>query len=160
MSTSQATTATAAPAHTIMQTGLRVGAVLLVIEIVHGIISITPPPMAVNAIFFLVALVLLIFAGMRAASVTGKIGSGSLAGLLAGALLGLGYAVGTTIGTITNFATVRGVYQSAALSAHIPYSDQLVVAGTVVSIVLAWLVSLAAGAVCGAVGGIIGRRRG
>src|SRR6185437_10910542 len=140
MSTSQATTATAAPAHTIMQTGLRVGAVLLVIEIVHGIISITPPPMAVNAIFFLVALVLLIFAGMRAASVTGKIGSGSLAGLLAGALLGLGYAVGT----ITNFATVRGVYQSAALSAHIPYSDQLVVAGTVVSIVLAWLVSLAA----------------
>jgi hypothetical protein len=151
--------ASARPAHPIRRAGLSVGAALFIVETIHGVVSANPLPLPVTAIFFLVAIGGLLIAGYLAARGSGKVSSGALAGLLAGALLGLGYAIGTTIAALTDFAALRAVYVNAAITAHVAYSDQLTIIGTIITVVLSFLVSLGAGAACGAIGGLAGRRR-
>jgi len=139
--------------------GLSVGAALFVFETIHGVVGVNPLPLPVTAVFFLVAIGGLLLAGYLAARASGRVDMGALAGLLAGALLGLGYAVGTMISAITNFAALRAIYVSAALAAHTPYSDQLTIIGTIITIALAFLVSLGAGVGGGAIGALMGRLR-
>ena len=157
--TSASTATTVKPTHPSLRYGLLVGAVLLVFETIHGVVSVNPLPLPVTAVFFLVAIGGLLVAGYLAARASGRVGGGALAGLLAGALLGVGYALGATIGAIIDFAALRAVYVSAAVNAHVPYSDQLAIIGTIVTVVLSFLVSLGAGAACGAIGGLAGRPR-
>lgn len=147
------------PGHPALRIGLLVGAILLVFETIHGVVGVNPLPLAVTAVFFVVAIGGLLFAGYLAARASGRVGVGALAGLLAGALLGVGYALGTTISAITDFAALRAVYVSAAATAHVAYTDQLTIIGTIVTVALSFLVSLGAGVACGAVGGLVGRRR-
>jgi hypothetical protein len=156
----EATSGTITRSRPALRYGLRVGAGLLVIEIVHGVAAIKLLPLPATAVFFLIALAGLLFAGARGAGATGKVSTGAVAGLLAGTLLGVGFAIGTTIGAATNFAGLRAVYQAAAAQSHVAYSDSLVIAGTILTVALSFLVSLCAGAACGAVGGLIGALRG
>ena len=146
-------------AHPIARYGLAIGVILFVFETLHGAISVNPLPLPATAVFFVVAIGGLLLAGYLAARASGRVGVGALAGLLAGALLGLGYALGTTIGALIDFSALRAMYVSAAISAHVAYSDQLTIIGTIITVALAFLVSLGAGAACGAIGGLVGRRR-
>ncbi len=147
------------PPHPALRAGLLVGATLLVVETIHGVVSAYTPPLPVTAIFFLVAVGGLLFAGYLAARGSGRVGGAALAGLIAGALLGFGYAIGTALGAVINFAGLSAVYRSAAAASHVAYSDQLTIIGTIVSVALAFLVSLGAGAACGAIGGLVGKWR-
>lgn len=151
--------ATPQPSHPVVRYGLLVGGGLLVVETIHGVVSAYNLPLPVTAIFFLVAVGGLLLAGYLAARASGRVGGGALAGLIAGALLGVGYAIGTALGASLNFAALRAIYQSAAAASHVAYTDQLTIIGTVVSVTLAFLVSLGAGAVCGAIGGLVGKWR-
>src|SRR5579883_3158746 len=157
--TSSSNSALARPGRYVLRAGLPIGAALFVFETIHGVVSANPLPLPVTAIFFLLAMAGLLAAGYLAARTSGTLGAGALAGLLAGALLGLGYALGVSIAILTNFAALRAIYVSAAASAHVAYSDQLTIIGTIVTVVLSLLVSLGAGAACGAIGGLVGKRQ-
>ena len=156
---SHATTTTPQPSHPAARSGLLVGGALLAVETIHGVVSVYNPPLAVTAIFFLVAIGGLLLAGYLAARTSGRVSGGALAGLIAGALLGVGYALGTTLGAALDFAAVSAVYRSAAAASHVAYTDQLTIIGTIVTVALAFLVSLGVGAACGAVGGLVAKSR-
>lgn len=147
--------------HPVRTYGLRAGAALAILELAHGFLSVSTPPFVVTLAFFGVAVLVLAYAGFAAARATRRISAGALTGLIAGLVLSAGYGLGVVLGTWINANPVRRQYAAAAAQAHLPASslEPLIVAGTVVTIILALIGGSAVGAVAGLIGGAIGKRR-
>lgn len=141
--------------------GLRAGAALAILELAHGFLSVSTPPFAITLAFFGVAALVLAYTGFSAARGTRRVSTGAFAGLIAGLVLSAGYSLGVALGVWINADTVRQQYVEAAAQAHLSVQavDPLIIAGTLITIALAFIGGSVVGAIVGMIGGAFGKRR-
>lgn len=168
--------------HPALRYGVIFGGIIAVLSIISNVISIADGSetaafnassgqasvssgiLGLGCLFFLVYLALYFVAGMLASSKTGRVGTGSLAGLVAGAVGGI---VGLVAGIIAIMTIPTSTFQSIAdrtqTSGGTPLTAQQVqsaiVAVGIVGAILGLLFAIGLGAGIGALGGLAGRGR-
>lgn len=137
------------------------GATQAVVQTTNGFTSVTVSDTGASALLscatFLAALALTFVAGMVAASRTGKVGSGTLAGLLAGLL---GTLIGNVSGLIVIVFVLAPSVQVPAGSSMTPAQVQaLLIGGSIGGAIFGLLLVGGLGAGMGALGGLLGASR-
>lgn len=114
---------------------------------------------------YIIALVVYLVAGILAASQTGLVRTGLLAGLWTGLISSVVNAIGVTIILLTDHALVEQMRQAAlhaaqAAGASAPQlTDQVIILGSVLALVLEIIAATVIGLGVGALGGLIGKSR-
>lgn len=159
-----------------VRTGLLFGAVLAAVGLVSALIqwatggygasystvngtatansTFSGPAGLLGCLGFLITLAVTFFAGVRASGQTGKVGTGTIAGLIAAPL---GAVIGSVIGVIVIVTTVAPNLNVPA-SSTIP-ADQfstLLIVGSIVGLFFGLLLDAGVGAGLGALGGLVG----
>ena len=134
------------------------GAYVVSTHAVNGFTSVnvndTGPTAFLGCVVFLAVLALTFVAGMLAARRTGKVGTGSIAGLIAGAFSAL---VGGTLSLVVNIVLVAPALQVPAASTMTPSQVQALFIGTTVAgLILRLFFDSGVGAGMGALGGLLG----
>ncbi|HLJ80467.1 MAG TPA: hypothetical protein VKT52_03200 [Ktedonobacterales bacterium] len=173
---------TAQQGNPVWRYGLIFGGIIAVLDIISSVISAANGSdtaafsttsgqaslgngiIGLGCLFFLVSLALYFVAGMLASGQTGRVGTGSLAGLVAGAVGGI---VGLVAGIIAIVTIPTSAFQSIAnqtqtsggttLTAQQVQSAVVVIG--IVGAVIGLLIAIGLGSGIGALGGLVGRGR-
>jgi len=142
--------------------GVALGIILVIISLITNLVNLGTVGSILAFIFFVVALVAFGYAGFRAAAITGKTGSGAIAGLIAGVIAYLMSALVSIILAFTITDTLRQRSLAAvgtSQQARDLITNQFVIGTAVGGAFLSILIGLAIGAAAGAIGGVIGKGR-
>ena len=141
--------------------GVIVGVLFAIDTILGNVANVGAAAGIISILLFLVELFLYAVAGFRASAQTGRVGTGTLAGLFTGLTGGIIGFIVTVIVAITNINVLRQRSQATAnaLHLHVQYTNSFVLSGVVIGALLGIALAIGLGAAFGAIGGAIGRRR-
>ena len=141
--------------------GVIVGVILIVYLLLNYLVYNATLTLIVGIIAFLVELGLYAFAGYRASAITGKTGTGAIAGLFTGLFGGLIGAVTSIILLFLFVDTTRIRALSLATSAAIRqiYTNSFIITTGLLAALLGLALAIGYGAGLGAIGGLLGKRR-
>lgn len=141
--------------------GVIVGVILIIYLLVSYIAYIPTLTLILGIITFLVELFLYAFAGFRASAITGRTGTGAMAGLFTGLVGGLIGAVVSIILLFVYLDATRLRLLSVATSqvARQLYTNTFVISTGIIGALLGLGLAIGYGAAAGAIGGVIGKRR-
>ncbi|GAC1400606.1 MAG: hypothetical protein NVSMB49_13230 [Ktedonobacteraceae bacterium] len=137
-----------------VQQGIIFGVALGVISIIGNLITIFTRPAGglaflISAVFLIITLFGYAYAGYRASAITGRVGTGAIAGLIAGLIAGI---IGAILSFILIFTGVTAVTTGAV-------SHSFLIVGAIIGVILGLAIALGIGAGLGAIGGAIGKSR-
>jgi len=141
--------------------GVIVGAILVIYLLVTYIAYIATLSLILGIITFIIELGLYAFAGYRASAITGKTGTGALAGLFTGLVGGL---IGAVVSIVLLFVYVditrtRTLSLLTTEAARQLYTNTFIITTGVGAALLGLALAIGYGAGAGAIGGLIGKRR-
>jgi hypothetical protein len=151
----------------VFQQGLIWGAMLGAVHLITSLISPFTTTSVFSSFIFssliaTISIVFYVFIGLRASRVTGKTGTGALVGFLTGIVASIIGLVGTVISTFANMDELHQKLQEAANQLHLTGNASvtlLLALVLAVSIIGGLVISPGLGALAGAIGGAIGKRR-
>ena len=148
--------------------GVIVGIVFAINTLLTNFANIGATAGLISILLFLVGLFLYAAAGFRASAQTGKVGTGTIAGLLAGVIGGIIGLIVNMIAVIANVNRLRILSQAAADQLHrqspttipaVHYTNSTIITSALLLALGLLLFAIGMGAAFGAIGGAIGRRR-
>ena len=141
--------------------GVIVGVILIIYLIIAYVLYIPTLSLIVGIVAFLIELFLYAFAGYRASAITGKTGTGAIAGLFTGLFGGLIGAVVSVILVIVFVDTTRIRTLSVLTTPSLRqlYTNSFIISTGIGGALLGIGLAIGYGAAAGAIGGVIGKRR-
>ncbi|HCI79402.1 MAG TPA: hypothetical protein DHW02_06915 [Ktedonobacter sp.] len=141
--------------------GVIFGIIILINDLLGDFSGLGATAGIISILLFLVELFLYAAAGFRASAQTGRVGTGTLAGIFAGLIGGIVGLIATIIiaFTATNLLLQRAQATANALHIHIIYTSTMIISSAFVSAILGLALAVGLGAAFGAIGGAIGRSR-
>jgi len=138
-----------------VQQGLIVGVALGAISIISNLITSFAHPTGaiaflIGAVFFVIALLGYAYAGYRASAITGRVGTGAIAGLIAGLIAGI---IGSIVSIILIVSGITVIANAGAVNRSV------LLVGAIIGIIIGLAIALGIGAGLGAIGGLIGKSR-
>ena len=144
--------------------GVTLGIIFAIIGLITSFANLGIVGTIIGYLLLLVGLVGFGYAGYRASAITGRVGTGAIAGLMAGLIAYLISAIVTIIiaFALTDTLRQRALDQlgsSATASTRALITNQFVLTTTIGGAIFSIVLGIALGAGLGAIGGAIGRRR-
>ncbi len=142
--------------------GVVLGIIFAIVSLISSFTSLGAAGTILGYVLLLVGLVGFGYAGYRASTITGRIGSGAIAGLMAGLI---SYVISAIVSIILAFALTDTIRQRALdqlgsnANGRALITNQFVITSTIGSAIFSIVLGIALGAALGAIGGAIGRRR-
>ncbi len=141
--------------------GVIVGVIIIVYLLLNYLVYNATLTLIVGIVTFVIELGLYAFAGYRASAITGKTGTGAIAGLFTGLFGGLIGAVASLILLFVFIDTSRARLLSTAINetARQLYTNSFIITVGITGALLGVAIAIGYGAGLGAIGGLLGKRR-
>lgn len=149
-----------------LQQGLIWGAILGVFNLIISLISPFTDTFLFSgflfsSLVFTIHIIVYVFVGLRASRVTGRAGTGAFVGFLTGLFSYIIGLIGTIITTFTDANEMHQKLQDLANQSHLSGNAMPLLLLLVFTMVIigGFILSPGLGALCGAIGGAIGKRQ-
>lgn len=139
--------------------GIAVGVAQFIVDFINTSTNIGSLSLLLTVLVFLFGIAAYLIAGWLAAKQTGKVSTGTIAGLWTGVFYGIIGAIATVVTIATNLSSRLTQVQDLANQIQLPvhYTPGLLLAGAFIDALLGLAFAIGIGSGIGALGGLIGR---
>ena len=139
--------------------GISVGIAQFIVDFINTSTNIGAFSLLLTVLVFLFGIAAYLIAGWLAAKQTGKVSTGTIAGLWTGVFYGIIGAIGTIVTISTNLSARLAQVQDFAnqMQLQIHYTPGLLLAGGIIDALVGAAFAIGIGSGIGALGGLIGR---